>query len=265
MRVSTPDSLFRHVVVIGRGQVGTTLVHALRTEKIRHTWLPGRTSFSDDFAALDGVDLWLIAVADDAIQGVAEMLPSTGLRVHFSGATAARVLGPGAGLVTWPMASLRREESNGRFEHPWLFTQNERSGGKVMTPAGHAWLSLLRSWGAELYAANDEQRSRAHLASVFAANYTCTLLRLAHELRAETGVPWEAWRPLVSMSVERMWLPSGVERGTGPAARNDRHLLKLQHELLFGHPGQEAYAVLGDLALRQNGFPALFAENPERP
>jgi len=260
MCVSAPDSPIRHAVVIGRGQVGTALVQALRTEEIRHTWLPGRTSVSSDFAALHGVDLWLIAVADDAIQRVAEMLPPTGLRVHFSGATASTVLGPAAGLVTWPMASLRHEESNGRFEYPWLFTENEEAHGMGLPPVGHAWLALLRSRGAELYAANDEQRGRAHLASVFAANYTCTLLRLAHGLRAETGVPWEAWRPMVSMSVERMWLPSGVERGTGPAARNDRHLLKLQHELLSGHPGQEAYAVLGDLALQQNGFPALFAE-----
>jgi hypothetical protein len=260
MSVSAIDAHIQHAVVIGRGQVGTALANALQTGGIRHTWMPGRTSISDDFASLEGVDLWLIAVADDAIEGTAQLLPSAGLRVHFSGATPSSVLGPGSGLVTWPMASLRHEESSGRFEFPWLFGLNATTSQSGLPDAGRAWLEFLRARGAALFPADDLQRGRAHIASVFAANYTCTVLRLAHSLHVETGVPWEAWRPMVSMSVERMWLPSGVERGTGPAARNDRNLLKLQHELLSGHPGQEAYAVLGDLALQQNGFPALFAK-----
>lgn len=260
MPVSAIDAQIQHAVVIGRGQVGTALANALRAAGIRHTWMPGRTSVTDDFASLEGVDLWLIAVADDAIEGTAQLLPSAGLRVHFSGATPSSVLGPGSGLVTWPMASLRHEESSGRFEFPWLFGLSATTSQSGLPDAGRAWLGFLRSRGAELFPADDLQRGRAHIASVFAANHTCTVLRLAHSLHAETGVPWEAWRRMVAMSMDRMWQPAGLDRGTGPAARNDRHLMLLQHGQLAGHPGQDAYAVLGDLALQQNGFPALFAK-----
>ena len=254
-----------HVAVIGHGTVGTWLARALSESGVTSSWLPGRDLGAEHIARCgNDVQIWLLAVPDDALGAVAALLPHQGLRVHFSGATPVDVLTRGGGvvptLVTWPMASIRDQTQGQSGEVTWLYTEGAEIGKNSAWRAwSAAWLGWIQGQGGRLIAADDQQRARAHVASVFAANYTASILRVAHALSEESGVDWAHWQPMVETSVARMWSTSERQSATGPAARNDRTLLMRQFEGLQDHPGwQDMYGRLADLALEQSGFPSLF-------
>lgn len=260
------DGALKHVAVIGHGNVGTWLQRALSESGVKTSWFTGRALDPGAIARCgDDVQIWLLAVPDDALAAVSTLLPLQGLRVHFSGATPVGVLVPGEeevpALVTWPMESIQEQNHGQPREVTWLFTTGLVGEKGNLSAEMRAWLGWIEGRGGRVIAANDKQRARAHLASVFAANYTATLLRVAHALSEDTGVAWELWRPMVETSVARLWSEEDRQTATGPAARNDRRLMMQQFEALEDHPAwQELYGRLADLALAQKGFNPLFKD-----
>jgi hypothetical protein len=253
-----------HVVVIGHGNVGTWLHRLLSEGGAKTSWLQGRSLKSEDILGCgDDVQFWLLAVPDDALRPVAAQLPKAGMRVHFSGATSVDALSlPGESipsLVTWPMESIRDPLNRHPFGITWLYTEGPVGDEMDTSPRVRAWLKWIEASGGRVLPADDHQRARAHVASVFAANYTANLLRVARALSKESGLDWELWRPMVETSMARLWSEEDHSLATGPAARNDRALLLRQFEALRDHPNwQDVYGRLADLALAQSGFSPLF-------
>jgi predicted short-subunit dehydrogenase-like oxidoreductase (DUF2520 family) len=174
-----------------------------------------------------GWDVAVLAVADDALEAVSAELPIHVLRVHLSGAKPLNaVLQEGArGAVIWPVCSIRKEQMPDWSAVHWAVEASDENALE--------WaLNAIRALGGMPHAISSEQRIRAHIAAVFAANFSNLMLAEASKLVHPTGLPWAAVHALAQGVLERATTEAGAQLITGPAARGDEATLNVHRALL---------------------------------
>ena len=230
--------------IVGAGRLGRVLAKALIAQELTVTSVSsasvdGRSAathdlqvaaFADPAQVLQGSDVVLICVPDDAIAGVALALAphvdeSAPPRVvHTSGSVGLNVLAPlaAAGCVTLSL-------------HP-LQTITERStphdlrgAAAAITAAepavqtfGHA---LAHALGMLPFDLTDEVRPLYHAAASLAANFTVTLQAAVRELTGIAGihesVAAHAFASLARTALERVERDGPADALTGPIVRGD--------------------------------------------
>ena len=169
----------------------------------------------------------VLAVSDDALEAVSSELPSHVMRVHLSGAKPLEsVLQGGArGAVIWPVCSIRRERMPDWNAVHWAV---EATDDAALEWAQSAVIRL----GGTPHVMSHEHRLRAHVAAVFAANFSNLMLAEAAELVQPTALPWSALHALAQGVMERAATEQGAALITGPAARGDEATLNAHRALL---------------------------------
>lgn len=180
-------------------------------------------------------DLYLVAVHDNAISTVAAQLgsklPAGAVIAHTSGATPASALAP-AGIpygIFYPLQSFRRERPVQWNGLPICYYAPDAEVEERLA-------QLARKTSPTTYRLDDADRRQAHLAAVFANNFSNYLLHIAAEVLAQRQLPLALLQPLIEETVARTASQAPRELQTGPAVRGDtqtidRHLalLRLQH------------------------------------
>ncbi|MGB3546020.1 MAG: Rossmann-like and DUF2520 domain-containing protein [Saprospiraceae bacterium] len=237
----------KRIVLIGAGRVARAVFSAFgdRIVGVYNRSLPAaqemvaRTvvSATDRLDRLPSdADLYLLAVADEAIQEMAEklshVLPATALLAHTSGATSTDALLPFARRGIW---------------YPLQSFGSTAVGWSAIPIIIHATRPEDADRLAQLAAAlggpppqrlDDAQRARLHVAAVFANNFTNHLYHLAYRLCTERGVDFGLLLPLIRETAGRLAAATDpAEFQTGPAVRNDgatikRHLADLEDQHL---------------------------------
>lgn len=183
------------------------------------------------------VDLFLMAVKDDAIAEVAENLAGTGTAVaHTAGSVPMEVLSgcsPDYG-VFYPFQTFSRSRQTDTAGTPFCLEASNRHTYELLE-------SLAESIGGRVYRAGSVQRKALHLAGAFACNFTNHCYALAEELLKQEGLEFEIIKPLIRETTEKALLLGPREAQTGPAVRGDREVIKVHLELLKDRP---AYARL---------------------
>lgn len=178
---------------------------------------------------LPSADLFLIAVNDDALPELAKQLSvSKGMVVHTAGSVSMNVLKqfPQRG-VFYPLQTFSKDRQ------PAAITLCLEASSKN----GFAFLAkTAQSIGADVYPLNSEQRRAAHLAAVFACNFTNHLYAIAAELLEEKKLPFALLRPLIEETAAKIKTLSPAEAQTGPALRGDTAVMKKHLALLKKHP-----------------------------
>lgn len=236
------------VVLVGAGGLGTGLIPALhtagcevaalagRSEDALHAWSAAWNTVGrqmpqhliDLSAAPQDVDAYLLAVPDKALETVASLLPSGIPRIHFAGSGPDTLPG-GVTAAVWPVQSFPKGQ-----------TRNWSKIHTVVSSEDGQWAEAAAAW-AKKFAASatvvaQDQRWRAHLAAVFAANYTNRMFARAQELAAQSGVPWSAFIPLVDAVCAHAVAGASAAHQTGPAHRGDTPTLRLHLDLLGDQP-----------------------------
>ncbi len=267
-RIETQTKHLRFVV-IGAGRLGASLGLALRARGemlLGYTagseagraraegWLGGRASATLTHLVTAAPDLYIIAVPDRALPGVAQELgaalaeagprtpgldstgapPPTDVFVaHTSGATSSDVLRPceEAGAATFVFHPLQT------FSDP--LTGADRFAGAAIavtpadpdqeSPALSLGFSLAHLLGAHPFALPDDKRSLYHAAASFACNYFVTLEHHAKSMFVKAGLPEDEalalFLPLVRATLDNMAAQGTVEALTGPLSRGDVHTI----------------------------------------
>ena len=180
---------------------------------------------------LPPADLLLIAVRDDAIRSVAELLSgrvgAVAGAVHLSGLTSVEALGS----LEIPVGSF----------HPLQTLPTPEAGARRL--AG-AWIAvtgdddllsdrlfaLAASLGAQPFELEDVEKPLYHAAAAAAANFPLAALSMARRLFEAAGVDFEAAHPLIEAVVDNA-LAMGPEAAlTGPVARGDIGTVRAQLE-----------------------------------
>ena len=79
-----------------------------------------------------------------------------------------------------------------------------------------------------------EKRKYIHLTAVFACNFVNHLFTRAKEISDSQEIPFDYFLPLIDETVQKIYEIEPRSAQTGPAVRNDKRILELHEQLLYG-------------------------------
>jgi predicted short-subunit dehydrogenase-like oxidoreductase (DUF2520 family) len=202
--------------------------NALHAEELADTL---SATFTTDLSQPDDTaDLYVLAVSDSALPGIASQLKlDKKLVVHTAGSVSKNVLATSSKNfgVLYPVQSLRRE-INILPDIPFLVDGNTEDDLALIT-------DFACTLSHQVEHANDEQRLKLHVAAVMVSNFTNHLYALAHNYCLQEKLDFNMLLPLITAIADRLYEYSPVEVQTGPAIRNDSATIQKHMELLQQH------------------------------
>lgn len=249
------------VVLLGAGNVATHLAHefsinpAFRIIQIYNRTLSHAVSlcekvncaaYTDNIDALsDDAELYILAMADDAIAEVAQILSKrhfhSGIWAHTSGSVpmdALAGIGVGQG-VFYPLMTFSREEPVDMSAVPFFIEGSDTSVFRRLT-------EIARYISSRVYQADSNLRKHMHLAAVFACNFTNHMLTIAKDRLADVGLPLDVMRPLVEATVAKAFGSDPLTAQTGPAVRGDTGVLEGHMSMIGNMSEKEIYRLISD-------------------
>lgn len=207
------------------GALGIAFANAGHTIVGVHGRTPEHIAATSDLFDVtpDPVDLWVIAVSDDAIEEVAQHIAdlADGVPVvHVSGAVSVAALDPIAAVGSQvgsfhPLQTMPDPVSGARrLRGAWI-------GITAPEPLYEELAALAESIGCRPFSLADETKPLYHAAAAASANFVLAALAVAEDLFDASGVPFEAAIPLVDTIVENAFAFGPRAALTGPIARGD--------------------------------------------
>ena len=241
----------QRIVVVGSGNLAESLACAVAQSGAQLVQLFARnrqrgpevarlagTGWTDDPQQLAAADLYLLAVSDRAVAGVAEALPipATAAVAHTAGSVPLEAL---------PARYARR----GVFYPLQTFTAGRRVDFRTipvfLEASAPELLGELETFARRLSQTvcflDSAQRAWIHLSGVFACNFVNAMYAAGEAVAAQAGVGFEVLKPLLAETAAKAAAaasPRAVQ--TGPAVRHDRPTLERHEALLAGDPQLQA-------------------------
>ena len=202
----TPNVLLRQVIARNR-------------ERCEQVASIGRCGWSIDPAELADADVYIIAVSDRAVEGVARdyRFPENAIVVHTAGSVSMDAIPrPGKRGILYPFQSF----SSGRIirlrDVPIFVEADNEAVAEFLKMFAHFISSRVEY-------ADSERRGKIHLAGVFVNNFTNHLYGIATEIVGDEDLSFDVLRPIISETASKAIAsanPFAVQ--TGPAIRGDR-------------------------------------------
>jgi predicted short-subunit dehydrogenase-like oxidoreductase (DUF2520 family) len=177
-------------------------------------------------------DLYIIAIPDDEIRGItSEMIDFKGTVVHTSGSVSIDVFRGRAEKfgVFYPLQTFGETKQKKPEQIPFCLEASDRETRKLLEETA----GMISK---NIYFLDSEQRKAAHLAAVFASNFTNLLYGFSEELLKDSGLSFDLVRPLIEQSAFKVRVSSPENVQTGPASRGDISTMKAHLELLKNKP-----------------------------
>jgi predicted short-subunit dehydrogenase-like oxidoreductase (DUF2520 family) len=250
-----------NIVIIGSGNVAAVLGrkfkasghnilqvfsrNAAAASALAYEWDTESTNYKSMINR--NADIYLVAVADDAIAEVIDQLKLPGKIVaHTAASVPKEVLknvSPHYG-VFYPLQTLRKE-MKGLPDIPVFFDGSDEKTRMQLEV-------LARSIASEkVIQAGDTERLKLHVAAVIVSNFTNHLFALAEEYCLKEGLDFKQLLPLIEETIARIKDVSPREAQTGPAVRHDGETIHRHLELLKDHPALKNIYVLLTESIQQ--------------
>lgn len=192
-------------------------------------------------------DVYIIAVNDDSIAGLAAEIKLPGKVVaHTAAAVSKDVLKNVTDHygVFYPVQSLRKEMTT-LPEIPLFVEASDDRASAVLNQ-----LAQSISPG-EVTIVKEGEREKLHVAAVFVNNFTNHLYQLAEEYCKKEGLHFKDLLPLIEETAQRLSTISPAFSQTGPAIRKDETTIKKHLSLLEKYPHlQKVYQFLSDSIIK---------------
>ena len=193
-------------------------------------------------------DVYLIAVADDAINEVVNELHLPGKVVaHTAAAVPKEILKTVTDHygVFYPLQSLRKEMTS-LPDIPVFFDGSDDIVKSKLEMLAHSIAKV------KVMQANDDDRLKLHVAAVIVSNFTNHLYVLAAEYCSKEGLDFKQLLPLIEETSLRIKTSSPKEAQTGPAIRHDKETIQKHLELLKSYPQLKNIYLLMTESIQQN-------------
>ncbi len=251
----------KRVVIIGSGNVATSLAHGLAahcdvaqiySRQLAHaqalaTAVGCPHATSDLQTLVPDADAYIIAVRDDAIADVVAATPDNGaLWVHTSGSKPVSLFEGHRSRygVLYPMQSFSRQMVVPLDEVHFFIEANVAEALADVRRLGELVSHHVTD-------ADSEQRRRLHVAAVFSCNFANHLWTLADEVLTDAGLSFDAMKPLIRTTVDKLERLSPADSQTGPAVRHDTQVIDSHLEMLNGDK-REIYDLLTQSIINRN-------------
>ncbi|SDT02946.1 Predicted oxidoreductase, contains short-chain dehydrogenase (SDR) and DUF2520 domains [Mucilaginibacter mallensis] len=243
------------ITIIGSGNIATHLGAAFKNAGHRIVQVYSRSAHNSALLAYHigaeainnidsinpAVDIFIIAVSDDAIPGIAsELAKYDKLMAHTSGVTNLQALlnyTDKAG-VFYPLQTFSKTREIDFLTVPLCIEAADETI--------HATLKeLAQSISNNVYDIDSVQRKVLHLAAVFACNFPNYLYGVAQDLLKQNNIQFDLLRPLILETAQKVQEHFPADVQTGPAIREDFKTMDTHLEMLAGEPGlEQVYKIL---------------------
>lgn len=238
------------LVILGAGNVAQHLYKVLQaTTTLNVVQVYNRSSkalsffkeakTTTDFKQLAEADVYIIAVADDAIASISNKLPfSNRLVVHTSGSAGMHVLNKkNRRGVLYPLQTFTKGTTVDFTTIPFCLEAKEKSDFALLK-------SITTAIGSTFYKISSEQRRALHVSAVFVNNFSNHMYRIAHEICEANNVPFEILKPLILETAKKIENVTPYMAQTGPAKRGDHKTIQAHLEKLDKDIHKEIYTLL---------------------
>ncbi len=192
-------------------------------------------------------DVYLIAVADDAINDVVTELRLPGKVVAHTAASVPKEI---LKTVTdhygvfYPLQSLRKEMTE-LPDIPVFFDGSDDIAKTKLEQLAHSIAKV------KVVLANDADRMKLHVAAVVVSNFPNHLYVLAEKYCKQEGLDFKQLLPLIEETALRIKNTSPKLAQTGPAIRHDKETIQKHIEILKNHPQLKNLYVLLTESIQQ--------------
>ncbi|MBL7764461.1 MAG: DUF2520 domain-containing protein [Chitinophagaceae bacterium] len=191
-------------------------------------------------------DIYLLAFKDDALISLASSLHLPGKLIVFpAGAIALSEFAHVSEHVAclWPLFSVRKEHLPVGKSIPVVVNASNAEANEQALKLAHLLTDAI-------FPLNDQQRSVAHLAAVFANNFTNHLYTLTQAILKQEGIPFSLMLPIIQSTTAKLLQGSPDQYQTGPAIRRDIKTISRHEEMLSGHADALAIYQIMTLAIQ---------------
>lgn len=235
-----------NIVIIGTGNTATVLGKKFKEAGHRIVQVFGREASAASKLAYQfdtestnywsvirkDADVYIVAVADDAIHDVAKHVRVPGKVVAHTAASVKKdILKPMSHHygVFYPLQSLRKDMSQ-LPEIPVFIDASDDVARKKLEQLAH---SVSKE---QVVLADDDKRAKIHVAAVLVGNFTNHLYKLAEDYCKKEGIDFKQLIPLIEETALRLKTISPSEAQTGPAIRHDEATINQHLVLLEKYP-----------------------------
>ncbi|MGE4587105.1 MAG: Rossmann-like and DUF2520 domain-containing protein, partial [Mangrovibacterium sp.] len=253
--------MIQRITFIGAGNLATSLastffshglcirqVYSRTAESARKLARLVNASYTCNPEEIDRTaDLLVVALKDDAIVPVlSRMKPTDRILVHTAGSVPMEKLASFSKCygVFYPLQTFSRTREVDFSDIPLCL---EASSGEVMSRLMH----LGRSISSNVLEMDSMKRKILHLAAVWGCNFVNHLYYMGQRLLEENELSFDLLKPLIRETAAKIEDMSPLDAQTGPAVRNDSHIIGSHLQLMDGRPGmQEIYRLMTESVYR---------------
>jgi predicted short-subunit dehydrogenase-like oxidoreductase (DUF2520 family) len=251
------------VLIYGAGKVGSMMANAVLSKGYNLVDIISKSGSSADKlkkqlglkedrtmeVGYNKVDLIILAVPDDEIANLINQLPDyvKTIMVHTSGSVGMDVFhGKSSNYgILYPLQTFHPLNLVDIKQVPICIEASdiltlEKISGFASSLSNH------------IYHLDSEQRRIAHIAAVFAGNFSNLMYDIAFDILEDNDLPPELIRPLILETAQRIQTQSPKLVQTGPASRLDLETIKKHLDMLEGKKGyKDIYTLISKLIIKK--------------
>ncbi|MEP1034496.1 DUF2520 domain-containing protein [Ekhidna sp.] len=237
------------VAIIGYGNVGYHLANRISSK--RHEVTIFSRNPSEEFVlSIDQFDpgsfeFIILSVPDDIVKEMSDQIEtSEAIVLHTSGANPVADLAkhPKHGVM-YPLQTFSRTKEIDFTTFP-IFVEGSDEGERDI-------FTFVRSFSNDVRLLTSANRSKLHLAAVFACNFSNHMFHLSESLLSELDMTFQDIQPLVEETLRKAIELNPSQSQTGPAIREDDETISSHLEMLKDEKLRNLYKLISD-SIRDN-------------
>ena len=230
------------VAIIGYGNVGYHLANRISSKRHEVT-IFSRNPKQDFILSLNQLepmafDFIILTVPDGEIRNISEQLEtSDAVVLHTSGANPISELAkhPKHGVM-YPLQTFSRTKEIDFTSFP-IFVEGSDEGEKDI-------FTFVRTFSNDVRLLTSTNRSKLHLAAVFACNFSNHMFHLSEKLLADLEMSFQDIRPLVEETFKKAIELNPSKSQTGPAIREDESTINAHMDMLKDEQMKNIYRII---------------------
>ena len=232
------------VAIIGYGNVGYHLANRISSK--RHEVTIFSRNPSEDFILPldqlepDSFEIIILSVPADLIKQVSDQIPaSDAIVLHTSGSNPISDLSKHSKHgVMYPLQTFSKTKEIDFTSFP-VFIESSEEGEKDI-------FTFVRSFSNDVRLLTSTNRSKLHLAAVFACNFSNHMFHLSERLLSELDMTFQDIQPLVEETLKKAIDLNPSRSQTGPAVREDDETINTHLEMLKDEKMKSMYQIITD-------------------
>ncbi len=246
------------IVLLGTGNVAHHLFDALILNHDIHikqvygrndkslTYFSKRCKITSNPNTIEEADLYIIAVSDDAVSEVSEILhDKKGIVTHTSGTITKEVIQNKRKGVFYPLQTFTKDKKVDFSSIPICIEANNEKDLKTI-------VKLAKSISTKVYEVSTSQREKLHLAAVFVNNFTNHMYSIGNTICKKEGLSFDMLRPLVTETINKIQFLPPKKAQTGPAKRNDVQTMQKHLTILENPIHKKIYQLISESIKEEN-------------